>query len=260
MKVLCSGIIIAVLCISLAQGRFGLGRRRSLFDDDFFMKPWTTFDMMTKDFDDHFRDDPFFQDDEFEDDFFNRPFGRPTQKECEKTKQDPKASCKKVSKNEDKGLAIPKLAARVVKNDDQQFKFAMNLKGFGRDEISVKVQDDFLKISGKKSCPGGEKKKCPERSYFRYQYLLPKHTDLSKVKASFSKDGYLIVDIPKLQKIEDANDGLKIAAMDEEYLPKLKEHVAEKKKNEEVKKEKETNEGKSGTSKDDDVTVEDVPA
>ena len=258
MKVLYSGIIIAVFCTYLAQGRFGLGlgQRRSLFDDDFFMKPWTTFDMMTKDFDDHFRDDPFFQDDEFEDDFFNRPFGHPTHKECEKTKQDPKAACKKVSK--DKGLAIPKLAARVVKNDDEQFKFAMNLKGFGRDEISVKVQDDFLKISGKKSCPSG-KKKCPERSYFRYQYLLPKHTDLSKVKASFSKDGYLIVDIPKLKKIEDASEGLKIEAMDEEYLPKLKEQVTEK-KNEELKKEKETTEGKEDTSKDDDVTVEEIPA
>ena len=256
MKVLYSGIIIVVFCIYLAQGRFGLGRRSSLFDDDFFMKPWTTFDMMTKDFDDHFRDDPFFQDDEFEDDFFNRPFGRQTQKECEKIKQDPKASCKKVGK--DDGLAIPKLAARVVKNDDKQFKFAMNLKGFGRDEISVKVQDDFLKISGKKSCPSG-KKKCPERSYFRYQYLLPKHTDLSKVKASFSKDGYLIVDIPKLKKIEDASEGLKIEAMDEEYLPKLKEQVTEK-KNKELKKEEETTKGKEETSKDDDVTVEEIPA
>ena len=247
-KFLCFGILITVSCMSLTEGRLGL-RRRSLFDDPFFLRPWTTFDMMTKDFDDHFTSDPFFNDDDFEN-FFDQPVLKPSSQSCKKAEkhETQQSSCKKTTKTEDKDLTIPQLAARVVKNDDKQFNFAMNLKGFERNEISVKVEDDFLKISGKKGCKD-ENKKCSERSFFRYQYLLPKHSDLTKVKASFSKDGYLIVDVPKLQKLTDESGGLQIEELDEEYVTKLKgDATKEQIKKEQVK-----------TEDDDDVTVEAIP-
>ena len=267
MKLFCFGILIAAFCCSLTQGTLGIRRREprlSLFDDPFFLRPWATFDMMTKDFDDHFRKDPFFDDDDFED-FFRRPFSTSGEGECKKSEDAKKDSgCQKDDKQDEKEIAIPQLAARVVKNDEKQFKFAMNLKGFDRKELSVKVEDDFLKISGKKSCKD-ESKKCSERSFFRYQYLLPKHTDLSKVKASFSKDGFLIVDVPKLSKIEDTSGGLKIEELDEVYVDKLKEEVKKEAKKE-VKGKMIKEDAKDETpvaddaKEDDDVTVEEVPS
>ena len=255
MKLFCVGILAALCCCSLTECTLGIRRRQSrpsLFDDPFFYRPWATFDMMSKDFDDHFREDPFFDHDDF-DEFFDRPFLPPSKKDCvtpEGKDANRDSSCQKVEKSEEKDTSIPKLVARVVKNDEKQFKFAMNLKGFNRKELSVKVEDDFLKISGKKSCKE-ESKKCSERSFFRYQYLLPKHTDLQRVKASFSKDGFLIVDVPKLHKIEDGNSGLEIEELNEVYVDKLTEGV---------KKDRKTNEAKPDENKkeDDDVTVEEV--
>lgn len=257
MNAFCIGIIAAVFCSSVSEGTLGIRRREprpSLLDDPFFFRPWTTFDMMSKDFDDHFRKDPFFDHDDF-DEFFDRPFLPSREKECGKpgTKVDEGSSkCQKVEKSAEKDVALPTLAARVVKNDDKQFKFAMNLKGFDRKELSVKVVDEFLKISGRKSCKG-DSKKCSEKSFFRYQYLLPKHTDLNKVKASFSKDGFLIVDVPKLLKFKDANGGLEIEELDETYVDKL---------NDEAKKDQKASEAKpaEGNKGDDDVTVEEVPS
>lgn len=252
MKYVCLAILIAASCCSLVEGRFGLRPKRSLFDDPFFLKPWTTFDMMKRDFDDHFKNDPFFADDDDDDDdfddFFHQPLMPPSTKTCSKaakTDESQSESCVKVERPTDADIVIPHLAARVVKDDENQFKFAMNLKGFDRKEISVRVEDDFLKISGKKSCKD-ENKKCSQRSFFRYQYLLPKHSDLKNVKASFSKDNFLIVDVPKLSMIEDAS-GLKIEDLDEEYVPKLKEEMKKGEKSQ------------VSDTKDEDVTVEDVP-
>ena len=254
MKLICFGILVALHC-TFSEGTLDIRQRRprlSLFDDPFFYRPWATFDMMSKDFDDHFRDDPFFDHDDL-DDFFDYQTLPSSKKECDKPKGAKKdSSCKTVGKTKEKDITIPRLAARVVKNDEKQFKFAMNLKNFKRKELSVKVENEFLKISGKKSCQD-ESKKCSERSVFRYQYLLPKHTDLHKVKASFSKDGFLIVEVPKLPKIEDATGGLQIEELDELYLDKLTEEAKTGKKTNDA-----TQDGQQ--KEEDDVTIEEVPS
>lgn len=265
-----AGILIAAFSSSLAKSRIGLRPRESLFKDSFFLKPWTTFDMMKRDFDDHFLQDPFFDDDDDDDEFeefFHRPLVHSSSTRCTKgDKQDSTkdSHCKQAAKPKEKDLAIPQLAARVVRNDESQFKFAMNLKGFDRKEISVRVEDDFLKISGKKTCKG-ETKKCSERSFFRYQYLLPKHTDLSRVKASFSKDSFLVISVPKLSKIADASKGLQIEELGEDYVNKLNEELAkedvgkDKAGQDDTGKEERKSPAPSSGSVDDDVTVESVP-
>lgn len=262
MKYLLVALIVCYFCQT--EGRFGL-KSRSLFDDDFFLKPWSTFDMMSRDFEDEFyRDDPFFDDFGIDDELFPK-----LSQGQEKTKDNAgKGVCDKGCEDKKKGLVIPKLSSRVILNNDKEFKFAMNVKGFNKKEISVKVLEGFLKISGKKNCKETTKK-CGQQSIFRYQYLLPKHTSLNKVKARFSKDGFLIVEIPKLEKLEDASNDLHIEEMDEEYLPKLENEMHAKskagqakeeeapKQNEKIKFTKEEEEAKSGV--DDAATIEVIP-
>ncbi len=239
MKVLGILLVFSILFFTQpTEGRFGL-RRRSMFNDDDFFKPWTTFDMLTRDFDDIFHDDPFFEDDDFDSFLDHSPLKHRPVSETGKAKTKPvkdagKGVCDKKCQGDKQKLSFPKLSSRVVLNNEKEFKFAMNVKGFDKKDISVKVENDFLKISGRKSCK--KEKKCGERSFFRYQYLLPKHADLSKVKARFSKDGFLIVEMPKFQELDNKSNDLQIEDIDEEYLPKLKSESSGKPKRDEVKK------------------------
>eukprot|EP00794_Sanderia_malayensis_P007919 gene7919-8774_t len=249
-------IALFVFYITKTEGR--LKGRRSLFDDDHF-QPWSTFDLLSRDFEDSFNDDPFFEDDDFDPFFDELPMKRrPTleKKEGDKTTSKKDAGrdvCDKKCKDDKKQLSFPKLASRVVVNNDKEFKFAMNVQGFDKGDISVKVENDFLKISGKKTCKKGSKK-CGEKSFFRYQYLLPKHADSHKVKARFSKDGFLIVEMPKLPALGDRRDSLQIEDEDEEYLPKLKSQMASKSKRKDGEKKKD--EPKDNEKSQDEATVE----
>ena len=162
--------------------------------------------------------DPFQDDrddtDWFDDDFFSDRMLL--------SKRKPKQSCAKDKcprKHTDKTeVEIPKLSSHVLRNDDKEFNFAMNIKGYGKKDVSVKVEQNFLKISGNKGGDCKDEKKRCEKMYFRYQYLLPKETDLTKMKATLSKDGFLVVKIPKITKSQHNVIDLNVEETDESYF------------------------------------------
>lgn len=90
-----------------------------------------------------------------------------------------------------------------------QYEIHMALPGMVKDQISIEVEKDTLKISGErkmKEAGEGEKFHKIENYYgtFSRIFNLPEHADKERIEASF-ENGMLLVTVPKLEVKEIKN-------------------------------------------------------
>jgi HSP20 family protein len=87
----------------------------------------------------------------------------------------------------------------LLENGDK-FEVRAELPGISKDDISIKIQGNYLEISGKREIekPEGFKSHRNERSAttFSRSFTLPDEVDAEKVEAAL-KDGILYLTLPK---------------------------------------------------------------
>ena len=91
-----------------------------------------------------------------------------------------------------------------INEDDDRYVVTMELPGTKKDDITVEMKDQVLKIRGEKRNEREEKKEHShmiERTYgsFSRSFTLPANTVADRVKASFS-DGVLTIEVPKAEE------------------------------------------------------------
>lgn len=95
------------------------------------------------------------------------------------------------------GTNLPR--TNLLENGDN-FEVRAELPGISKDDISIKIQGNYLEISGKRSIetPEGYKAHRNERSAttFSRSFTLPDEVDAEKVDAKL-KDGILYLTLPK---------------------------------------------------------------
>jgi HSP20 family protein len=101
-----------------------------------------------------------------------------------------------------------------IVEDDKNYVIKAELPGIKKEEIKVGVQDDVLTISGQRHYEKEEKDKKIhriERSYgsFMRSFTIPEDSDGEKVSAE-SKDGILIVHLPKTERVKPKQIEVKV--------------------------------------------------
>lgn len=98
-----------------------------------------------------------------------------------------------------------------VKETEDAFWLEFAIPGFGKDDVSIDIDQNVMTVSGKKE-EKSEDEKYTRREFwyneFKRSFTLPKSVDQEATKASF-KDGILTVELPK--KPEAKPKSLKIA-------------------------------------------------
>ncbi|CAJ0589100.1 unnamed protein product [Cylicocyclus nassatus] len=112
--------------------------------------------------------------------------------------------------------------AFLVVNDDSKLSISLNVKQFKPEELSVNLNGRTLKIEGKQEIK--EKNGYTVRTFVR-QWTLPKKVDVKQLKSTFTEDGYLAVEAPKISRKSPTSRIIEI----QKAMPPVKE-------NEEVKK------------------------
>ncbi len=89
-----------------------------------------------------------------------------------------------------------------VKEYGDGYRMVANVPGFGKDDISIGVEDNVLTLSGKQAVPAGEKddgkfvrRERASRDFAR-KFRLPEHVDASRVEARLDA-GVLSLTLPK---------------------------------------------------------------
>ena len=96
-----------------------------------------------------------------------------------------------------------------VKELEDQFEIQAALPGIKKEEITIEVEDNRLKISGERSSSSTSDNDKTHVSEFRYgkferSILLPKNADYDKIEALF-EDGILKVLVPKQEILKPKN-------------------------------------------------------
>ncbi|NDY70874.1 Hsp20/alpha crystallin family protein [Desulfobacter hydrogenophilus] len=93
------------------------------------------------------------------------------------------------------------LKTNLLESGDR-FEVQVEVPGISKDDLNIKIQGNYLEISGKRSVetPEGYKKHRNERgsSTFSRSFTLPNDIDAEKVEAAL-KDGILYLTLPKLE-------------------------------------------------------------
>lgn len=89
-----------------------------------------------------------------------------------------------------------------VRSDRDKFVIFLDVKHFSPEDLTVKVQDDFVEIHGKHN------ERQDDHGYisreFHRRYRLPSNVDQSALSCSLSADGMLTFSGPKIQTGLDA--------------------------------------------------------
>lgn len=98
--------------------------------------------------------------------------------------------------------------------DEKAYRIALELPGVSESDVEVKVHDEVVTISGKKSSEREEKGETwffSERSYgsFSRSFRLPPDADAGKLSAEM-KDGLLTIHVPRRAGKEDGARTVKI--------------------------------------------------
>ncbi|XP_054432290.1 alpha-crystallin A chain isoform X2 [Pteronotus mesoamericanus] len=96
----------------------------------------------------------------------------------------------------------PKNNPTKVRSDRDKFSIFLDVKHFAPEDLTVKVQEDFVEIHGKHS------ERQDDRGYisreFHRRYRLPSNVDQSALSCSLSADGMLTFSGPKVPSGMDA--------------------------------------------------------
>ena len=115
----------------------------------------------------------------------------------------------------EEGTSITAFAPPVeIKEKAKEFLITIELPGIKKEEVSIKIKDSLLSISGEKK----QEKKTEEKNYHRTEriygsfqrtFRLPEYADQDNIAAEY-KDGILNVSIPKLKESISKNVEIKI--------------------------------------------------
>jgi len=91
-----------------------------------------------------------------------------------------------------------------IRETDESYMVYAELPGLSKDDISITLEDNILKLSGERRFEKDveeEQYHRIERTYgtFTRAFSLPSRVDASKVKAAF-KDGVLTLTVPKMEE------------------------------------------------------------
>ncbi|MBL7066360.1 MAG: Hsp20/alpha crystallin family protein [Candidatus Marinimicrobia bacterium] len=101
-----------------------------------------------------------------------------------------------------------------IEEKDKEFRITIELPGIKKEEVSIKIKDNLLTITGDKK----KGKKTEDENYHRTEriygsfqrtFRLPEYADQDNIAAEY-KDGILIVSIPKLKESISKNVEIKI--------------------------------------------------
>uniref|UniRef100_A0A2I3GIZ2 Alpha-crystallin A chain n=1 Tax=Nomascus leucogenys TaxID=61853 RepID=A0A2I3GIZ2_NOMLE len=104
-----------------------------------------------------------------------------------------------------------------VRSDRDKFLIFLDVKHFSPEDLTVKVQDDFVEIHGKHN------ERQDDHGYisreFHRRYRLPSNVDQSALSCSLSADGMLTFCGPKIQTGLDATHGERAIPVSREEKP-----------------------------------------
>lgn len=103
-----------------------------------------------------------------------------------------------------------RLPATNVKENEKEFRLELSVPGFDKEDFSIEIEKNVLKISGRKEVRNEEKDKNDKvlRQEFGYSsfsrsFTIPENVDTEHIEAQ-QKDGILQISLPKMDKtIED---------------------------------------------------------
>ncbi|MBT8327876.1 MAG: Hsp20/alpha crystallin family protein [Bacteroidia bacterium] len=100
-----------------------------------------------------------------------------------------------------------------VKEKESQFEVKASLAGIKKEDISIEVEDNRLKISGVRSTSSEKEEDKVHMSEFRYGkfervILLAKNANYDKIEAQF-EDGILTIIVPKQEVLKPKNITIK---------------------------------------------------
>ncbi|XP_049883290.1 alpha-crystallin A chain-like [Pectinophora gossypiella] len=110
----------------------------------------------------------------------------------------------------------PKIVA-----DDNKFQVVVNVKDYKKDDLKVKVKNDFIFVQGSHEAKHDDHDVFA--SQFFHTYTLPVNSSGSDVTAEISPDGYLVVTAPLNGPNERAKDLDREVPITESATPYLKE-------------------------------------
>jgi len=90
-----------------------------------------------------------------------------------------------------------------IEEDDNGYKFYVELPGLEKDDVKISFKDDILNIKGEKKLEKKEDNKnyhCYERRHGKFERSFRLHSDIivDKIDASF-KNGVLNLELPKAE-------------------------------------------------------------
>ncbi len=91
--------------------------------------------------------------------------------------------------------------ATNISEDDKGYYLELAIPGFSKENVSINIEEDLLKIKGEKpQAKEQEGKKYSRKDFsmqqFEKSYRLPEQVEAEKINASFS-DGILSIEMPK---------------------------------------------------------------
>ena len=109
------------------------------------------------------------------------------------------------------GFDFSKLTKNIktdIEETDTEYKVEMDLPGFKKDEINIKIDGDMLIVSASKESVSEEKEKkkyiCKERTVSEFSRALSLGSAIDTQNISASMDnGVLKIQLPKKEKSED---------------------------------------------------------
>ncbi|KAJ1070541.1 hypothetical protein K5549_003520 [Capra hircus] len=112
---------------------------------------------------------------------------------------------------------VPKNSATGVRSDRDKFVIFLDVKHFSPEDLTVKVQEDFVEIHGKHN------ERQDDHGYisreFHRRYRLPSNVDQSALSCSLSADGMLTFSGPKVPSGVDAGHSERAIPVSREEKP-----------------------------------------
>uniref|UniRef100_A0A2K5CEY8 Alpha-crystallin A chain n=1 Tax=Aotus nancymaae TaxID=37293 RepID=A0A2K5CEY8_AOTNA len=117
-----------------------------------------------------------------------------------------------------RGNGTPSLLSEPrVRSDRDKFVIFLDVKHFSPEDLTVKVQEDFVEIHGKHN------ERQDDHGYisreFHRRYRLPSNVDQSALSCTLSADGMLTFTGPKIQTGLDATHGERAIPVSREEKP-----------------------------------------
>merc|ERR1712123_402574 len=109
-----------------------------------------------------------------------------------------------------------------MKNDETKMEISLNTSGYKPSELTVNVADGDITIEGKHEEKSEEGQTMVSRQFSK-RYSLPVGAKLTEVVSNLSRDGVMVITVPKEKKIKEVQEVKKMNVEHKKSAPKSKE-------------------------------------